>query len=152
LLTVQHKSTTNEKQEEKDDFLPQKKKRLTISDQPGGNQSKYHLRRIAPVVGIQDLFRSTNDVRINKTDFFEEKLFANTTCFSEKNIDIKQSSGQIVLLNGQCYTLGLGGFAAFNMTKDQKIAICHGNIKKTKTFNTAIKNNKVYPGNITVFT
>ena len=111
------------------------------------------MRKIAPVVRIGELNELANEKPLNKTDFFkDDPVCANKTCFSNNNIEVKESSGQIVLLNGQSYTLGLGGYAAFDMTKNQKIAICRGTLRSNNTFNTAIKRNKVYSGNITIFT
>ena len=108
---------------------------------------------MAPIVKMKDLYRLSNEVPLNKTKFFQnDQFYPNGTCFSNKNIDVNESSGQIVLPNGQCFELGRGGYAAFDMTKDQKIAICRGTLTSNKAFQTAIKNNRGFPGSITIFT
>ena len=102
---------------------------------------------------MKDLFQLSNEVPLNKTEFFQDdQIYPNRLCFSNTNIDVNESSGQIVLDNGQRFQLGLGGYAAFDMIKDQKIAICRGTLTSNKAFETAIRNNRGFPGSITIFT
>jgi len=113
----------------------------------------YHLRRIAPPVSNQQLFKQYDDLIFNKTDYFREDPYnKNTSCFSNYNIEVKPSSGQIVLPNGHCFNIGLGGYAVFNMSVNQKIAVCHGTQLTNKQFQKAIEKKKVFSGNIIVFT
>jgi len=150
----------NDAHEEKESSIIIKKKQRfsnELSDPAIIMQAKtkkdYHLRRIAPPVSNQQLFKRYDDLEFNKTDYFREDPHSkNTSCFSNYNIEVKPSSGQIVLPNGHCFNIGLGGFAVFNMSVDQKIAVCHGTQLTNKQFQKAIEKKKVFSGNIIVFT